>query len=63
MARFTIQLPAELAGDGADSGERTGADDRTGADGAARYDRRTDDGEVDAATHGFVSWVECWAGA
>lgn len=63
MARFTIRLPAELAGDGTGTGERTAADDGTGADGAARRDRRTGDGELDAATRGFVSWVECWAGA
>jgi len=54
MARFTIQLPAELAGD-------TTTGERTGADGAGRRETRTDGGELDAATRGFVSWVECWA--
>ncbi|QLH77675.1 hypothetical protein HZS55_10340 [Halosimplex rubrum] len=63
MARFTIQLPAGLAGDGTGAGERTVTDDRTGANGAARGETRTDGGEVDAATRGFVSWVECWADA
>jgi len=53
MARFTIQLPAELAGD------TTG----TGADGPGRCETRTDGGDRDAATRGFVSWVECWADA
>jgi hypothetical protein len=63
MARFTIRLPAELAGDGTGTGERTAMDDGTGADGATHRDRRAGDGELDAATRGFVSWVECWAGA
>ncbi|MFB6141392.1 MAG: hypothetical protein ABEJ26_13275 [Halosimplex sp.] len=49
MARFTIELPADLAD--------TGSDDRA----ANRTGRRR--GDVDAATRGFVSWVECWAGA
>jgi|GEM_PF-2450605 len=57
MARFTIEMPAGLAGDG------TGTGERTGANGAVHRDRRTNDGEADAATRGFVSWVECWADA
>ena len=57
MARFTIQLPAELAGDTTTTGERTGAN------GAGRCETRTDGGDRDAATRGFVSWVECWADA
>ncbi|WP_436909689.1 hypothetical protein [Halosimplex marinum] len=72
MARFTIQLPAELAGDGTTSerteaGDRSEAGERTAAN-AAGYrtdhpEARADGGEGDAATRGFVAWVECWAGA
>ncbi|QLH82811.1 hypothetical protein [Halosimplex pelagicum] len=63
MARLTIQLPAELAGDGTGTGERTRTNDRTGTNGAARGEAQADGSEVDAATRGFVSWVECWADA
>ncbi|WP_436930520.1 hypothetical protein [Halosimplex halobium] len=69
MARFTIQLPAELAGDGTGTGgrsdaeERTGANERTGTSALNSRAVQSADDELDAATRGFVAWVECWAGA
>ncbi|WP_459192347.1 hypothetical protein [Halosimplex sp. J119] len=58
MARFTIELPADLVGEASGHSDRPNGTDRP-CDGAETYERT----DVDAATCGFVSWVECWAGA
>ncbi|WP_123533011.1 hypothetical protein [Halosimplex salinum] len=59
MARFTIELPADLRGEAAGRGDRTGAD----ATGTRCEPGTREYGDLDAATRGFVSWFESWAGA
>ncbi|WP_436927226.1 hypothetical protein [Halosimplex amylolyticum] len=58
MARFTIDMPADLVGEASGHSDRPDGADRR-HDGAETHERS----DLDAATHGFVSWVECWARA
>jgi len=60
MGRFTIELPADLTGTTSGRNERTGTTGSRRASDGHDARNRTD---LDAATAGFVSWVDCWAGA